>query len=161
MVKFVNMNEDNIEYFNKKKERAEKLYNSQKSIYNPYFRDKITFNSDGFHHLQFSARRERNKKEQRLKFSLLPLAITIIKKSGTIQEYRKTFIPIGKKGRDGFTKTKNVEYWAFIAIIGEHQIKIRVIIRKIGDGKIIFWSVMPDSSLKNMQKLYECGIEDE
>lgn len=155
------MNEDNIEYFNKKKERAEKLYNSQKSIYNPYFRDKITFNSDGFHHLQFSARRERNKKEQRLKFSLLPLAITIIKKSGTIQEYRKTFIPIGKKGRDGFTKTKNVEYWAFIAIIGEHQIKIRVIIRKIGDGKIIFWSVMPDSSLKNMQKLYECGIEDE
>jgi len=137
------------------------LYNSQKSIYNPYFRDKITFNSDGFHHLQFSARRERNKKEQRLKFSLLPLAITIIKKSGTIQEYRKTFIPIGKKGRDGFTKTKNVEYWAFIAIIGEHQIKIRVIIRKIGDGKIIFWSVMPDSSLKNMQKLYECGIEDE
>ena len=100
------MNEDNIEYFNKKKERAEKLYNSQKSIYNPYFRDKITFNSDGFHHLQFSARRERNKKEQRLKFSLLPLAITIIKKSGTIQEYRKTFIPIGKKGRDGFTKQK-------------------------------------------------------
>jgi len=91
----------------------------------------------------------------------LPLAIRVIKKAGTIQEYRETLAPFGKKGRDGFTKTKHVEYWAFIAIVGEDPIKIRVIVRRVGDGKIIFWSVMPDSNLKKMKKLHKAGIEDE
>ncbi len=155
------MDEENIEYFNQKKEEAKNIYNSQKSIYNPYFKEQIVFNSDGFHHLQFSARNERNKREQLLKFSLLPLAVKVIRNSGTLQEYRKEFITIGKKGKDGFTKTKNVEYWAFIAIIGNSPIKIRVILRRVGDGNITYWSVMPDSNLKRGQKLYTKGIEDE
>jgi len=55
-----------------------------------------------------------------------------------------------------------VEYWAFIAIVGEYsQIKIRVILRRVGDGNIVFWSVMPDSNLKRGQKLYTDGIDDE
>ncbi len=49
------------EYFNERKEKAEQIYNAQKSIFNPYFKTQIILNSDGFHHLQFSARRERNK----------------------------------------------------------------------------------------------------
>ena len=149
------------EYFNQRKEKAGKLYFLQKSIYNPYFKREVILNSDGFHHLQFSARRERNKKAQLLKFNLLPLALKVIKNSGTIQEHRKGFITIGKPGKDGFTKTKNVEYWAFIAIVGDSEIKIRVILRRVGDGNIIFWSVMPDSNLKKGQKLYCDGIEDD
>ncbi|MEI6480627.1 MAG: hypothetical protein WCO12_03885 [bacterium] len=96
-------------YFIEKKEKAHNLYTSQKTIYNPYFKTNITLNSDGFHHLQFSARRERNKKETLLKFSLLPLALEIIRKSGTVQEYRKSLDPIGKKNlKDGFTQMKEV-----------------------------------------------------
>jgi len=147
-------------YFKERKRITKELYNSQKNVYNPYLNSKITFNSDGFHHLQFSARRERCKKEQVLKFNLLPLAIKTIKKAGTLQEYRKQLITIGKKGKDGFSKTKQVEYWGFIAIFIKTQIKIRVILRKIGDGKITFWSVMPDSKLKGGQKLYMNNIED-
>lgn len=150
-----------FEYFNQKKEKARKLFFSQKSIFNPYFRCEIILNSDGFHHLQFSARKERNKNEQLLKFNLLSLAFKVVKNSGTLQEYRKSFVVIGDIGKDGLRKTKNVEYWAFIAIVGENNIKIKVILRKIGDGNIVFWSVMPYSKLKGGQKIYTNGIEYE
>lgn len=149
------------EYFNEKKEKARVIYNTQKGVYNPYLKSLIIFNSDGFHHLQFSARRERNKKEQLLKFSLLPLAIGVIKNSGTLQEYRKGLVAVGHKAKDGFTKMKEVQYWGFVAIVGKSNIKIRVVVRRIGDGNTAFWSVMPDSKLKGGQKLYENGIEDE
>lgn len=148
-------------YFDERKEKARVIYGAQKSAYNPYFRNQVIFNSDGFHHLQFSDRRERNKKEQLLKFSLLPLAIWIIKNSGTIQEYRKGLTTIGKKSKNGLTAAKITEYWGLVAIVGENQIKIRVVLRKIGDGNIVFWSVMPFSKIKGGQKLYNEGIEDE
>ena len=143
------------------KAEAKKLYDSQRENYNPFFKSNITFSSDGFHHLQFSARRERNKSEQILKFRLLPLAIGIIRNSGTLQEYRKNLLGIGKKGKDGLRKTKEVEYFGFIAIVGKEKIKIRVVLRRVGDGNITFWSVMPYSKLKKGQKKYTDGIDDE
>ena len=149
------------DYFNERKEKAKLIYDAQKGINNPYLQSEIIFNSDGFHHLQFSARRERDKNEQLLKFRLLPLAISVIKKSGTLQEYRKGFIAISKKGKDGLARTKDVEYWGFVAIVGESKIKIRTILRRVGDGNITFWSVMPDSKLKGGQKFYDVGIEDD
>jgi len=152
---------EDLNYFNEKKEKTRELYSKQKNIYNPYLESQIVFNSDGFHHLQFSARRERNRKEQILKFNLLPLAIKVIKKSGTLQEYREKLIAAGKRAKDGFVKMKETQYWGFSAIIGNPQIKIRVILRRIGDGNIIFWSVLPDSNLKKGQKLYTQGVEDE
>ena len=148
-------------YFLERKEKAKSLYDAQKTLYNPYLKCQVIFNSDGFHHLQFSARRERDKKEQLLKFSLLPLAIEIIRCSGTLQEYRKGFVPIGKKSKDGFARTKEVQYWGFIAIVGDPQIKIRVILRRVGDGNVIFWSVMPHNKLQGNPKLYTEGMEDD
>ena len=47
------------------------------------------------------------------------------------------------------------------AIVSDSEIKIRVILRRVGDGNVIFWSVMPDSNLKKGQKLYTDGIEYE
>ncbi|MBI2124095.1 MAG: hypothetical protein HYU04_02580 [Candidatus Wildermuthbacteria bacterium] len=148
-------------YFEERKEKAHSIYTAQKSVYNPYLKTEVIFNSDGFHHLQFSARRERNKKEQLLKFSLLPLAIDTIKKSGTLQEYRTGLTTIGKMGKDGLTLAKQTEYWGFVAIVGESKIKIKVILRRVGDGNVTFWSVMPFSKLKGGQKLYTNGIEEE
>lgn len=150
------------EKFNQVKEKAKGLYDMAGKILCPYFGFDVILNSDGFHHLQFSARRERNKDEQFLKFTLLPLAMKVIKNSGTVQEMRSDLKPFGKKGKDGFTSMKLVSYWAFIAIVGDNKkIKIKAILRKIGDGNIIFWSVMPYSKLKNGQKLYSSDIEDE
>ena len=150
------------EYFNKRKAIAKEKYDAKKSIHNPYLDSEVTLNSDGFHHLQFSARRERNKKEQLLKFSLLPLALTVIKKSSTLQEYRKVLSPVGKTSkRDGSTSMKEIEYWGFIAIINE--VKVKVILRRVGDGNFTFWSVMPYSKLKNntKQKLFSGDLVED
>ena len=151
------------ERFHAAKQKAEATYGAQRSIHCPYFKQDIILNSDGFHHLQFSARRERNKNEQFLKFSLLPLALKVIRASGTVQEYRKGLAPVGKKShRGGFTPMKEVQYWGFVAIVGERQRKIRAILRKVGDGNITFWSVMPHGKIANgQQKLSAGGIEDE
>ena len=155
--------EPDINHFNQRKEKAKQIYTAKKSIHNPYFRTEIVLNSDGFHHLQFSARRERNKREQMLKFSLLPLALDIIKKSGTIQEYRKLLTPIGKPSAlNGSIPMKEVQYWGLVAIVGEKQIKVRAVLRKVGDGNITFWSVMPYSKFRQgQQKFFTDGIEDE
>jgi hypothetical protein len=152
------------EQFERTKERARNLYHSIREIYNPYFASRITLNSDGFHHLEFSARRARTKEEQYLKFRLLSRALEVIRKSGTVQEYRKSLVRVGKPSkRDGLTPMKEAEYWGFVAIVGtSHSIKIRVIVRKIGAGNLTFWSVMPDSKIKDgIQRLNEEGIEDE
>jgi hypothetical protein len=150
--------------FASQKQRAEILYSRQNSIPCPYFNGPVVLNSDGFHHLQFSARRERSKREQLLKFQLLPLALEVIRKSGTVQEYRKTLAPVGKKSkRDGFVLMKEVEYWGFAAIVGEaKQVHVRVITRRVGTGNVIFWSVMPHTKMRNgQQKLYASDIEDD
>jgi len=74
-------------YFEEKKEKAKRIYDTQRVIRSPYFQDDIILNSDGFHHLRYSARRERSKAEQLLKFTLLPLGLRIVKTASTVQEY--------------------------------------------------------------------------
>ncbi|MFA6274426.1 MAG: hypothetical protein WC662_04665 [Candidatus Paceibacterota bacterium] len=142
-------------------EKARSIYPLQGLIRCPYFQDNIVLTSDGFNHLQYKNNRMlRNVDEQILKLTLLPKALEVIKKAGTLQEYRKSIEKIGKPGKDGFYKTKNVEYWGFHAIIGKDYLrKIVVILRRVGDGKITFWSVMPHKKFNN-QKLYDEGIED-
>jgi hypothetical protein len=152
-----------FDYFKNKKEKAKVLYDSKREIWCPYFQTKVVLNSDGFHHLQFSSRREREKRAQLLKFSLLPFAFEIINRSGTMQEYRSGLRPIGKSStRDGSVVMKQVEYWGFVAILGENKVKVRVVLRRVGAGNIIFWSVMPDIKFKNgKQKLAPEMMEDE
>lgn len=149
------------------KNRSKEIFEKNKQIYCPYFKQNIILNSDGFHHLQFSSRRERDKKEQVLKFNLLPLAISIIKKSGTLQEYRKLLSPVGKRSqKESMTICKIIEYWSFIAINDNKTIKIKVVLRRIGNGNIIFWSVMPAIKLKTdilnkIRQLADKGIDDQ
>lgn len=155
--------ENEEDYFHRRKEKTKGIFSAQKTIYNPYFKTGIVLNSDGFHHLQFSARRERDKKEQLLKFSLLPLGLDIIRKSGTIQEYRRLLTPIGKPSAgNGSIPMKEVEYWGLVAIAGSNNVKVRTVLRKVGDGNITFWSVMPYSKIRHgQQKIFTEGIEDE
>lgn len=154
-------------YFDKKREAARKTFFAQASVRCPYFGEEVVFNSDGFHHLQFSARHERSHGEQLLKFFCLSYGIDIIKHATTAQEYRKILQAIGEPSRrDGSVPMKEVEYWGFVGILKhnskEEMIKVRVIVRKVGTGKYAFWSVMPvGKKLKDQQqKLFKSGIED-
>mgnify|MGYP001455911519 CR=1 FL=1 len=149
------------QYFYNLKEKAKGIFQAQKSIYNPYFKEQVILNSDGIHHLLFSARKERSRAEQIYKLRLLPLALEIIRKSGTIQEYRKILSPVGEKSFRGELKMKEVEYWGLVAIIGEKKLKVRSILRRIGNGNITFWSVMLYSKRKNgQQKLFDENLDD-
>ena len=155
--------EIDFQYFETRKEKAKQLYDSRRTIHNPYLDCAVVLNSDGFHHLQFSARRERDKKEQLLKFSLLPLALETIRRAGTLQEYRRLLQPIGKPSVRGETALKQVEYWGFVAILGrqEAQVKIRTVLRRVGDGNVTFWSVMPYNKFRRgEQRLFTEGLED-
>lgn len=152
------------QYFEERKGKAKRLYDSKRTIHNPYLNCEVVLNSDGFHHLQFSARRERNKKEQLLKFRLLPLALETIRRAGTLQEYRRILQPVGTPSARGETAMKHVEYWGFVAILGkpEAPAKLRTILRRIGNGNVIFWSVMPYNKFrKGEQRLSTEGIEDD
>jgi hypothetical protein len=150
-------------YYQDKRERARELYDAHRTVHSPFFDEDIVLNSDGFHHLRYSARRERNKEEQILKFTLLPLGLNILKTATTLQEYRKLLSPVGNKARrDGAVTMKPVEWWGFVAIFVKQDIKVRAIVRKVGDGNLHFWSVMPYSKLKaGRQRMFTEGIEDE
>lgn len=139
-------------------EKAKIIYIKNNEIYCPYFQNKITLNSDGFNHLQYKPNRmPRNVSAQIRKLTLLKKAIEIIPKIGTLQEYRMRTEKVGNKGKDKFFKTKQVQYWGFHAILGEKKNKLIVVLKQVGDGKIIFWSVMSD----NRQKLYTDGIDED
>jgi len=146
---------------NKVIQDSRKIYSLQSQIWSPYFNDHIFLTSDGLNHLQYKNNRTpRNTREQLLKLLLLPRALEVIKKAGTLQEYRRSLEKIGNPQRDGFYKTKQIEYWGFHSIFGENNLrKIVVILKRVGDGKVIFWSVMPHRKFNN-PKLYDDGIED-
>lgn len=135
-----------------KKERAEadEYYKKVGEILCPFFGKMIVFTAEGFNHLIYSDGRERDKSNQLLKFDLLRIAPEIIGKSGTLQEYRKQLCKYGKRKTNGFFDTKEMEFWGFVAIVKSHDeyIKIKIILRRVGDGNITFWSVMPDGNIK-------------
>jgi hypothetical protein len=153
-----------MSYYDRLRDEMKDIFNKTPEIRCPFFNQSVFLNADGFHHLRYSARRERTKPEQILKLSLVPLALEVIKRSGTVQEYRRIWQPIGKSsGHDDMRPAKEVEYWGLVAIIGPRPTKIRVILRRVGDGKIVFWSVMRYSkSIKSGNlRLAPDGLEDE
>lgn len=123
----------------KKRRKEYKLFNR---VYCPCLSQYINFNSDGFNHLRFKVDgTPRNPKEQMYKMGLLPLVIPVIKNATQVQDYRKMMAPIGRKKIDGKKNLKEVKYWSLIAVVGRRKAKVKVIIRKIGTGKLHFWSV--------------------
>ena len=116
------------------RERAKELFQDHPRIRCPYFGADVVLNADGLHHLRYSDRRERSKPEQMLKFRLLPLALEVIRKSGTMQEYRRIWQPVGPQRADGMREGREVECWGFLAIVGPRPAKIRVIVRRVGTG---------------------------
>jgi len=116
-------------------------YKKIKKIYCPALKEDIFFTSKGFHHLIYPGGRMRPIKEQMYKLGLLPLVIPAIKNAKKIYKYEKSFIKdLGKE----------TEFWILKEIVGQQKTLIKVILRKIGTGKIIFLSVMK----KNDKRLW-------
>ncbi len=123
---------------------AQDFYNNINSVFSPALKEKITFPAEGFNHIVFkTARTERERSSQILRFKLLPLAKKLIEISNTYQEFEETIGDfVIKKHKKKVKESRSVKYWGIIAIIDNR--KIKVIIRKIGDnGSLHFWSIVP------------------
>ena len=120
-----------------------KEYAGYTSVYCQCIREYVFFNSDGFSHLRFHVDgTPRNPKEQMYKLGLLPLVIPVIKIAKRVEQYERKLNPIGRKKKAGKKILKEIQYWALVDVVGKQNVKLKVILRKIGTGRIHFWSVV-------------------
>ena len=132
------------EYYIKMKKVAYKKYKLIKQVNCPYLNKKVIFNSDGFRHIIYRSKgKKRHINTQLLRFRLLDKAVDLIKKTNTVQEYEsiKTEV-VTEDHYIKVTKVKEIEYFGFIGIVDGW--KIKVIVKRKGNGNPIFWSVIPN-----------------
>jgi hypothetical protein len=126
------------------RQSAEETYNAVGYITSPALGGvKVHFTSDGFHHLLNTKNRyPRPQEEWVTKLTYLPHAIELLTIATTYQEYdtRQENVRIKKKKKRVMAQTV-VQYWGIIGIIQKK--KVRVVIRKAGNGQYQFCSVMP------------------
>ena len=128
-------------YYRAKKDAAYKLYTEYPLIYSPFFKDSIFLRSDGFEHLSVSTAGERSREEQIQRFMLLPLGLHILETTTTLRAYRKQLVraapgvPVSKK-------RKIVQWWTLAELFRRESVTVRIVVRKVGEGKLHFWSVM-------------------
>jgi len=126
------------------RESAEKGYKDMKEIHCPYFKEKVTFTSEGFNHIRYrKSRNERHYSVQKMRYKLLPLASEVLRNSKTLQEHeiQKNFIEV-KRNKKREKIMKEVHFYGFIAIVKDW--KVKVIVRQVGEGKKHFWSIIPN-----------------
>ena len=148
--------------FNKVKQEVRRYYKSINKIKCPYLKDEVHFNVKGFQHLlSKSWGRGRAKIEQYTRLRLFPLAVKIISKSHTLQEYDKREILIRQNINSKWQNRKKVaRYYVFIAII--KNVRLKVIIKEIEGGVKFFYSLYPSWKVikdhnKNQKKVFYSG----
>ena len=148
------------EYCEILKERIRAIYEATDPVYCPYFEQKVNFNADGFHHFRYNTLgAERHKRVQIVRYKLFSLAPLMIRKAGTVQQHRRAVGAIGRKHKDGMRPTKLIEDWCFSALMLFHgrEITVKVVIRKIGDGNLNFFSIMPHRAPDYLRELDDLG----
>lgn len=131
------------EQYAKEKESAQLLYKKLAPVKcNAISGELVHFTSEGYNHLIYKGSKERTKGDQIMRFRCLDLARKVLSLTTTIQEKEEGHVEVEikmKKRRERVTKI--VRFWAFISIM--HNKKTKVIIKKTGEGKVIFWSIIP------------------
>lgn len=116
-----------------RRQKARQFYKQIGFVYCPYLTERIYFNSEGFNHLRYRGpRKERDFKVQELRYRLLYLAPRLLELTHTLQEYEER----------SFEYSKITSFFGFIAILDRW--KVKVIVKKTGEGRYTFWSVIPN-----------------
>ncbi|MCX6792960.1 MAG: hypothetical protein NTY12_02950 [Candidatus Falkowbacteria bacterium] len=109
-------------------------YKTLRPVFCQVLQAMVNFNSKGFYHLRYNgAGHERLKKEQIYRLNLLPLAVPVIKKAVSIFKYEERYLK-----QEG----KYAKFWGLKASVGNNSPIVTVVLRKIGDGEITFYSIM-------------------
>jgi len=129
--------------FEEVKEEGEKFYKTLSEVYCPFFKENVSFNSQGIEHLKFKKRGTiRLEQDQYMRFKLISLAPEVIKISSSLQGIWETqrfeYIKTNSTWKNVL---KHTTYYEFIALINRNRVKI--IIKQIENGKKIFWSIIP------------------
>jgi|SRR3990167_2772858 len=107
----------------------------------PILKEKVVFNARGFHHLlNNSDGTPRDVNEIIHKLKLLPLAKVVVQNATSIHEERNIKI---RESRKKNAKIKEGKTYSLTARVGKKKpIEVRVILLKIGNGNLMFRSVM-------------------
>ena len=149
--------------FEEVRTKGEELYKTISEVYCPYFKSSITFNAQGLEHLKFKKRNTaRLDQDQYMRFKLLHLAPEVLQISSSVQGIWETkkFETI-KQNSNWKNILVEVTYYEFIAVIKRNRVKI--IIKQIGDGKKMFWSIIPfwGMNAETMTRILHEGNLDE
>jgi hypothetical protein len=127
------------------KDSAKKFYDAIGAVRCPYLKRAVHFNEEGFGHLlSKSWNRGRSSVEQYTRLRILPKVVDVIKCSCTLQEYNETKIFVRQKINSRWEKRfKTVKYFVFIALLVEHDFRLKIVIKEIEGGQPFFWSVYP------------------
>ncbi len=120
-------------------EERKKWYKSVKEVKCLVLKETVYFTSKGFHHLRYPSGKMRPIKEQLYKLGLLPLAIPVIKNAKKVEKYEKSFV-----------KGKDIELWVLKEVVGKQKTLVKVILRRVGTGKITFFSIMKQTKNKKL-----------
>ncbi len=147
----------------KERQSALKDYKQIKQVFCPYLKTKVVFNSGGFRHLIYKAgNKKRDPSSMKMRFKMLSNAVAVLKITTTLQEYQSETkeLPVKEYGQK-VDKITTVVYFGFIAIINDW--KIKVIVKKIGQGEPFFWSVIPNwvTSPKRDKIFHKGSLEED
>ena len=128
-------------------EEARVLYKAIKSpVHCKCLNQEIHFNADGFNHLIHNGLGSRRTiQEIRHKTRLIPLLVSVIKNAHEASYERRTV----KKDRKKNAPLVIAEYWGISAQVGKTPVSVRVIIKRVGNGHLFFWSAMIEKKTKN------------
>lgn len=100
---------------------------------------KVTLNARGFHHLLYDGSgKARSMMQARSRLILVPL-IPVVLRLATDCSYEKRYV---RQNRKKDRPSVLVEMWGMEAVVGKSLSRIKVIVRREGGGKFIFWSIM-------------------
>jgi hypothetical protein len=135
------------------REEAQKLYATFSKVFCPALGQHVHFTSNGFNHLIYqSAKKERDKKTQILRFDMLKRAKFVLETSTTFQEFEET-MESRRVNRHGKYVSVNlvVKSWGFVAVV--EKFRIKVVVSQVGNSKAEFVSVIPAWFIKQYRDI--------
>ncbi len=112
--------------------------------------EDVSFTSKGFNHLKYKGKKPRSVKEYHQRLWLLPLIIEVIREADSIYDY----VP------PKYSKTydKYQEIWELRGNVQDSEVtngdtfNISVVLRRMGDGNIHFYSVWRNKKIRTAKK---------
>lgn len=113
-------------------EKQKQLYKNLQPCYCPAIQDTVCFNADGFKHLVYDRHRPRSHREKMYRVALVNYIHEVITKAQKARKETFAMPPCCLWVLD----------WIEVEDRQKRKQKIKMVLRKQGNGKIYFWSIM-------------------